>query len=279
MGRHWGGKGLLQDCDAMMDPPAIPFSANRYQVPFHQRAMSFVLSLAITLGLLFLLITMGDFDAPGPGNGSRFTAITMRGEKKAEQKSEKKQAEKPRAATAKIEPEQVRAPRPVVQRVILPTKNTLKLPEGFIEMSRTDLARADIGKMPTAPAPATGSESAEASAGGSGRAGGDGPGGARLYNAEWYREPTRAELSTYLPTGGIAGQWGIIACRTIDNYHVEDCRELDESPRGSGLARALRQAAWQFLIRPPRINGKPMLGTWVRIRFDFTKAKTPQDAG
>ena len=99
---------------------------------------------------------------------------------------------------------------------------------------------------------------------------GEGPGGQRLYRAEWYREPTHAELVTYLPNAP-QGAWAEIACRTIADYRVENCRSLGESPLGSGLARGLREAAWQFRVLPPRIGGKAMIGTWVRIHFDFTR--------
>lgn len=46
---------------------------------------------------------------------------------------------------------------------------------------------------------------------------------------------------------------------------------MGETP-GSGISRGLRRAAWQFLVRPPLRNGKPMMGVWVRIRFDLIRA-------
>lgn len=100
---------------------------------------------------------------------------------------------------------------------------------------------------------------------------GEGPGGRRLYNAEWFpRRPSDAELNGYLRSPPPPGGWALIACRTIPGYRVENCQILGESPVGSGLARSMREAAWQFRVRAPRVNGKEMIGEWVRIRIDFT---------
>jgi hypothetical protein len=132
----------------------------------------------------------------------------------------------------------------------------------FMRMSREDMAAADIGGMK--------SSSTEQVVGGGGTYGpGEGPGGAILYNADWFRKPTDAQLSGYLPAGGPREGWGMIACQTIERYRVENCQILAESPRGSGFGRAVLDAAWQFQVVPPRINGKPKLGEWVRIRIDY----------
>jgi len=97
--------------------------------------------------------------------------------------------------------------------------------------------------------------------------------GKTLYAAEWLREPTDAELGFYLPKTGVpAGSWALIACRTVAGFRVEDCQEMGDSRPGSGLARAIRNAAWQFRVKPPRIDGRYQVGEWVQIRIDFSRA-------
>lgn len=139
----------------------------------------------------------------------------------------------------------------------------------IIPISGADFAAADVKRSGAATvagdgAPGSGvgddTETADASGGGAG--------GERLYDAEWYRKPSRAELSTYFARGTPPG-WGMIACRTIADYRVEDCREIGQS--APGLARAVRQAAWQFRVLPPRIGGRKVIGAWVRIRIDYTQ--------
>ena len=137
-----------------------------------------------------------------------------------------------------------------------------------------DLASSDISKMPSHPGDRdTSGGSADASGAGTGSGAGYGPGegpdGAQLYNADWYKRPTNAELSTYIPASAPPNGWGMVACRTVARFRVEDCKTLGESPPGSGFGRAVRDAAWQFRVLPPRVGGKSLVGTWVKIRIDY----------
>jgi protein TonB len=144
----------------------------------------------------------------------------------------------------------------------------LSLP-GVMSLS---LADSDISKI----APVPGDESngtGEAGAGkdsGTAYGPGEGPDGAPLYRADWYRRPTNAELAFYLPHDAPDTGWGEVACKTLPDYRVDNCRELAESPAGSGFSRAVREAAWQFRVLPPRIGGHQMIGTWVYIRITYT---------
>ena len=158
-----------------------------------------------------------------------------------------------------IEPQPVRKPPPIV----IPRKAQIT-PEprlDMIELTREEFAAADIGKIAKA--------NAGASRSGDSRQAGVGPNGQPLYAAEWVREPTPAELNGYLPARMRDGS-GVIACRTVAGHRVDDCIELESFPRGSRLASAVRQAAWQFRVRPPRKNGREMVGEWVQIHIEYT---------
>lgn len=97
---------------------------------------------------------------------------------------------------------------------------------------------------------------------------GNAPNGEPMYKAAWYREPTESELRGYLSTANSTG-WGLIACRTAPDFRVEDCVAIDEYPAGSQINRAILAAAWQFRVRPPRVGGRLLVGSWVGIRIDY----------
>lgn len=98
---------------------------------------------------------------------------------------------------------------------------------------------------------------------------GTAPNGEPLYAAKWYREPTQQELAGYLSTA-TAPSAALIACRTVPDFRVADCQLVGESPDGSNIGRAVLAAAWQFRVRPARVGGRSQVGSWVRIRIDYT---------
>lgn len=240
-----------------MQSPAASTSFTNAPPSLRSRLTSLVLSGTIVLLIVLVLLRLGMIERNTAPGGSRLVAVDVGAAETASQKTETH-----KAAAAATRPH-VRLPQDV------PTPVPPTPPIKLLGLSKDQFAAWDISKMPR-----QGGSADSAPAGGGKMFGpGEGPGGAQLFNAEWYREPSDAELSGYLRGGAPPGSWAIIACQTIEKMHVDNCQSLGESPPGSGLARSLRLAAWQFLVRPPRLNGKPMIGAWVRIRFDFTKAR------
>lgn len=155
---------------------------------------------------------------------------------------------------------------PPVPHPPIPSKNPLP----FLELTTEQFAAADIGKLPQRSTAAPGQQ--QGGLAGDSKIVGKAPNGDVMYGVDWYRRPTRAELGGYLPTPMPKEGVGVIACKMVADYRVEDCVELASSPPGSRLAHAVAQAAWQFRIRPPRVNGKPKLGTWVKITIEYSES-------
>ena len=252
------------DIAAMSRPPEadIPLTASRGRLESSPRRRAMALLVAVGIEILLLLAFLNlDFvgDRKPEFKGGTLTTFDVSGDKPTARPAKVKQVT---AAAAK-------RPAPPRPRIVLPPR-----PLDLLVVSKEVYAASDIAKLghpsPAPGAAATG-ELAQGSAPGDSARVGTGPNGEPLYAAEWYREPTHQELSTYLPERmPDGGGWGLVACRTVANYHVDDCVELGNGPLGSHLARSVRQAAWQFLVRPPRVGGRPQVGEWVRIRIDYS---------
>lgn len=235
--------------------------ATTYHQPLsgRRRAIAIGLTVAIHVLIVWLFLSVGP--APLVRMSSNVLATFDVAPEAAKQPD----------ATPSRQPEQQQ--RRTVARAAPPKAvtppDTTQVPD-FMRLTREQFTATDVSRL----TPSTERGDAGESQAGTGDSAaaygpGGGPGGARLYRAEWVREPTSAELRTYLPATEI-GSWGEIACRTIADNRVENCQPLGESPVGSKLATGMRRAAWQFRVRPPRLGGKAMVGEWVRIRIDIT---------
>lgn len=246
--------------------PAYRLPSPLARPPLQRRACSLALALGVNLGLLLVLLTLGRFadQAKIPGRAILVDLLPQShsappAASAAEPKPvERKAAERPRRASPLKPPPVVLPSKPTIAAPPPAETVTKLLP--WLEMSKAEMAAGDLRNLPQ---------------GGSGSDGdsevvGTGPNGETLYAAEWARRPTDAELGGYLPRNAPNG-YGLIACRTVAGNRVEDCIELDQQPRGSHLASAVRQAAWQFRVRPPRRNGRPLVGEWVMIRITYER--------
>lgn len=242
--------------------PAYTLAGPYARLPLHRRASGLALALGINIALLLVLMTLGIVPPPQTQKALRGILVDLMPENRSQ--ASPAQARHLRSETSKPVPK----PPPIILPVkptIAPPPQASTKPSPWIEMSKADMAASDISKIPAA---------------GSGSAGdsevvGKGPNGEALYAAEWAREPSNAELAGYLPRHGVEG-FGLVECKTIPGNRVEDCVELGQTP-GSRLASAVRQAAWQFRVRPPRKGGHALVGSWVQIRIDYINESGPNE--
>lgn len=239
-------------------------SSDRLREPLRRRATSIFIALALEALLLLALLTLGRTE-PTPEK-ARVTDIQLIDVPEAS--ASKPLPAEPRPANARqpqpAQPKQVHEPA---------VKPVVSIP--LMQLSHDQMAAADISKLPSTPAPHTGKMGPPdtGTPGDSERVSGSGPNGEPLYAAAWYREPYDDELRGYLSTAQGPG-WGLIACKTVADFRVDDCIGLDEYPNGSNITRAVLAAAWQFRVRPPRIGGQSQVGAWVRIRIDYTSKRS-----
>jgi protein TonB len=222
--------------------------------PLRRRATGLSLALAVNLLLLLVLWHLGGRTPKRLEPGKALIISLLPAE---QSRSSARQAK-----TEPVKPRTTSRPKPMPKLpAILPVKPSLPAPPTqVIPMSADELAAADIRNLPK-----SGSGSGNE---GDSQAVGKAPNGETLYAAEWARHPTDAELGGYLPHNAPDG-YGLVACKTVAGDRVDDCVEIGQSPLGSGLARAVRLAAWQFRVRPPRKNGQALVGSWVQIRIDY----------
>ena len=245
---------------------AQSFDTNRSSK--RRRAVSLSLAIVAHLLIIFLLLRLAPYLAPKkvePRNPVSFQMIPD-ADNKEQPKTQAKAVTKVKQATSgRVAHATTPTPPP-------PTKNPPPPVDLSLFGDRSLFAASDIGKIHNAPSENEGAGEGSGKDSAAAYGPGAGPGGQRYYNVEWYREPSHAELSHYLPPNAPTSGWGEIACRTIENYHVDNCRTVGESPLGSGYARSLREAAWQFLVRPPRVGGKRLVGSWVNIRITWSES-------
>ncbi|WP_231683644.1 hypothetical protein [Blastomonas sp. AAP25] len=265
-----------------MDMPQTKMIPPAEALPWHLRAHSWLRSrlgeraggviFALLAEILIILALLSLSIAP-PATRQEEEKLTVFGvspEPSEEKVEEESPAAEQEAAQSPQPQETEAAPTEVPSPVVAPQPSVV--PPAIVPMPSAQPARPQaapqIAKPKANPGRVYGPPD-KGVPGDSARVSGSGPNGEPLYAAAWYREPYADELAGYLSTARGPG-WGLIACRTVEDFRVEDCVQLGESPQGSGIARAVISAAWQFRVRPPRVGGVSKVGEWVRIRIDYT---------
>lgn len=238
--------------------------AERLNIGLGRRALALLATLFSVLALLALLLTFGPVLEPR-GESRPIQVVTINAPQAA---AEDAAAAEPQPSTSPT-PDQ---PRPETPPQPSPTPPRPAEPQPFpppiLPPANPTVQQPAPFPPRTPPAQVYGPPDRRSSASRDTPRVGTAPNGEPMYAAAWYREPTDGELAGYLSTAS-GPAWGLIACRTAPDFRVEDCVGLEEYPAGSQMNRAILAAAWQFRVRPPRLGGRVMVGSWVRIRIDY----------
>ncbi|MEI9853030.1 MAG: hypothetical protein WDN24_21730 [Sphingomonas sp.] len=169
------------------------------------------------------------------------------------------------SGTAKLRPRQPEPPSAPPPPVELPKT---KVAANVLWMTRREYLGTDLGKQKPAADASTPGER-DGGRPDSAVAGGRGPHGETLYAAEWHVRPTQAQLATYIPQRLRQDGWGLIACRTVANYRVEDCPGAGRFAARIGAGG--RGAPGRLAVSRPPAAGRrrEMVGAWVSIRIDY----------
>lgn len=238
-----------------------------------QRLIGLVLTLLVEGGLVLVVLSLG-WSAQEPIKPPvRMVSVAIEAEPA---KTPQPKADDPaKPAAARETPQKTPPGTPTATNPVPAPPAPVTPVQPIIPVTKDQMAQFDLSKIPrpaARPAPPGRGQMGPPDRGVSGdsKRVGTAPNGQPMYAAAWYREPYDSELSGYLSTAQGPG-WALITCRTAPNFRVEDCVGLDEFPDGSNIQRSVLAAAWQFQVRPPRVNGVSQVGAWVRIRIDYTQ--------
>lgn len=230
-----------------------------------RRTLSISLALLVEALLLLLLLSLGVGEQPGDKE-QRLTVVNLRADEPSQEAAEPESPEREQPPEERPAPEQPQPPQPAEPKAAPIAPAIIPVPQA--PPPAVDLPSTLVRPAPSA-RPLYGPPDSGRRASRDTERVGTAPNGEPLYAAAWYTEPSDAMLRDYLATARGPG-WGLIACRTVADYHVDDCVGLAEYPEGSQINRAVLAAAWEFKVRPPRLGGRELVGSWVRIRIDYS---------
>lgn len=95
---------------------------------------------------------------------------------------------------------------------------------------------------------------------------------------DWLAKPTPEDMMIVWPTEALRKRQGgsaVIRCSVGVQGLLLDCKVMEEEPAGAGFGAAAIALTPQFVMRPGRFNGKPVVSE-VRISMRFPKEFAPE---